>query len=312
MRLGLKPKKLRVPINIASQPGYVAAVSIALGIDQKPRLLNVMVEFSTSTAIDKLDLISRSLRFNRETIRLILEPGEYQFLQIELPAVPAEELKTACKWQIKDLLRFPAEQATLDILTTPSDHGTGNRKQTGFAVAAPNDIILDRMLRFRNTRSTLAVIDIPELAQRNIANVIEEPGRATAVLSLSESGSLYTVSRDGILYFTRTFDISLVALNSHPETRRGLFDRLALELQRSMDVLERQFSFLSISTLWIAPFEHRDELLSLLIETLYLPVKAIELDQLVDCSECAIPSEAMAQAALFLPLGLALRPWDAL
>lgn len=312
MRLGLKPKRHRAPINIASQPGYVAAVSVALGLEQMPRLLNVMVEFSNGTIVEKLELISRSLRFSRENIRLLLEPGEYQFLQIELPAVPAEELKTACKWQIKDLLRFPAEQATLDILTTPSDHGTGNRKQTGFAVVAPNDVISDRMLRFRNTRSTLSVIDIPELAQRNIATAVEEHGRATAVLSISESGSLYTVSRGGILYFTRTFDISSIALDSHTETRRALFDRLALELQRSMDVLEHQFSFLSISSLWLAPFEYRDELLSLLIETLYLPVKALELDQLVDCSECVVPPEATVQAALFLPLGLALRPWDAL
>lgn len=310
MRFGLKAKKQHEPINIACQPGNVAAVRVMQFAPKQPRLLDALVEFSSQTATDKLDLISRSLKLNRANIRLVLEPGQYQLLQIELPIVPAEELKTASKWQIKDLLRFPVENATLDILATPSDHGTGNRKQTGFAIAVPNDLILDRMLRFRSSRSNVSVIDIPEMAQRNIADALEESGRATAVLSISESGSLYTVSRNGILYFTRTFDVSSSALNGSADTRRTLFDRLALELQRSMDVLEHQFSFLSISTLWLAPSEHRDELLTLLIETLYLPVKAVELAQLFDCSQCAMPADSMTQAALFLPLGLALRPGD--
>lgn len=310
MRFGLKAKKQREPINIACQPGNVAAVRVAQSAPKQPRLLDALVEFSSQAATDKLDLISRSLRLNRANIRLVLEPGQYQLLQIDLPIVPAEELKTASKWQIKDLLRFPVENATLDILATPSDHGTGNRKQTGFAIAAPNDLILDRMLRFRSSRSNVSVIDIPEMAQRNIADALEESGRATAVLSISDSGTLYTVSRNGILYFTRTFDVTLSALSGNPDTRRALFDRLALELQRSMDVLEHQLSFLSVSTLWLAPFEHRDELLTLLIETLYLPVKAVELTQLFDCSQCSMPADSMTQAALFLPLGLALRPGD--
>ena len=80
-----------------------------------------------------------------------------------------------------------------------------------------------------------------------------------------------------------------------------------LELQRSLDVLEHQLSFLSVSTLWLAPFAQCEELLGYLIENLYLPVRTINLVEMFDCSNCQLPAEPDQQAALFHALGMALR-----
>lgn len=304
-KFGFKTTQGQEPVNIACQGGQVAAARVSIS-DGRPRLLEAVVETLAGNSADKLDAVSRTLRLKQADIRLLLDVGEYQFMQAELPQVEATELNNALKWQIKDLLKFPVEQSTLDVITTPSDTSAGTRRPSGYAVVAPNELILDRMLRVRTSRSHLNVIDIPEAAQRNIGSALEESGRATAVLSITENGGLYTVSRNGALYFTRNFDITLPALAVSAEARRALFDRLLLELQRSMDVLDRQFSFLSVSTVWLAPFDYCDELLSLLIESLDTPVKAVDLASLFQCGPDVLPVSANEQAVLFFALGLAL------
>lgn len=304
-KFGFRNKQGQEPVSIACQPGYVAAARVAIAAG-KPHLLHAHVEPVAATgSAEKLDAATRALRLKQADIRLLLDSGEYQFLQTEMPQVEAIELKNALKWQLKDLLRFPVEQCNVETLIIPSDSNNA-RRPTGYAVAAANELILDRMLRVRTSRSRVSVLDIPETAQRNIATALEDEGRATAVLSITENGGLYTVSRGGVLYFTRTFDIAQSALATSEEVRRTLFDRLLLELQRSMDVLERQFSFLSVSTLWLAPFDHSDELLSLLIESLDLPVRSIDLAQLFHCAPEVLPASANEQSVLFFALGLSL------
>jgi len=301
--------KRAAPVSLATVPGWAAAVQLANGAEAtRPRLGLVQMLASGAPAGERLDLLARQLRLRRTPLRVLLEAPDYQFQQIEIPAVPAEELKTAIRWQVKDVLRTPLEETTLDVaLPPPMPEGQGARRAQGFVVAAANSLIRERMLQFRAYGAEVAAIDIPEMAQRNLADCLAEPGRATAILSINQSGCLFTASREGALYFTRSFDLNLADLDVPEAARRELFDRLLLELQRSLDVLEHQYSFLSVSTLWLAPFAHADELLTLLIDNLYLPVKPIELAELFDCSDCPLPTDANRLAALFHALGLALR-----
>lgn len=309
MMFARRNKAQRTPINLATLPGQVVAVQLAGPASVgRPRLLLAESIASSAPASERLDQIARKIRLRRTPLRVLLEVPDYQLLQTEIPAVPAEELKTAMRWQVKDMLRIPLEQTTLDVaLPPPIPEGHNQRRLGGFVVAAANSLVLSRMLQFRAYNAEVAVIDVPEMAQRNLADRLAEPGRATAVLSLNQGGCLFTASRDGVLYFTRNFDLSLDSLKGDEAARRDLFDRLLLELQRSLDVLDHQFSFLSVSSLWLAPFAHTDELLSLLIENLYLPVKLVDLAKIFDCSMCPLPTDPDLQAALFHALGLALR-----
>jgi len=307
MIFALGRKTGQATLNLASSPGYVAAVQLASRVyRERPRLQLAQVSASTQKISERLDLAIRQTRLKRLPLRLLLEPSEYQFLQTEFPAVPAEELRTAIRWQVKDMLRLPMDRVTLDI-APPVEQAHGMRRPQGYVVAAANELILERMQQFRAYNASVEAIDIPEMAQRNLADLLEEPGRGTAVLSVSNNGCLLTASRDGALYFTRSFDLSLSSLASGESARRDQFDRIVLELQRSIDVLEHQFSTLAISGLWLAPFSHADELLSQLIENLYIPVKLVVLEDLFDCSTCALPAHPDHQAVIFHALGLALR-----
>ncbi|MCX9155080.1 hypothetical protein OPU71_02965 [Niveibacterium sp. 24ML] len=264
------------------------------------------VLFAQGDDIARWEAISQAVNLRDAPIRVLLAPGEYQFLQVDLPQVAPEELKTALRWQVKDQLAWPVESSTLDVIACVEDPAS-HRRPPGFVVAAANPILLKHMQRFRAHNARVTVIDIPEMAQRNLAQMLDEPGRATALLSIGESGALLTATRGSQIFFTRRFDSPFEAISKSEEGRRAVFDRLVLELQRSADVLEHQLSHLGVSKLWLAPFPHRDELLSLLIDSLYLPVKAIELESLFDFGAEGAPQDELVAAALFLPLGLALR-----
>lgn len=294
------------PVSMAVQPGFVAAVQLVGASDARPRLRLAQCQaISAAGSQQKLEAMARQIRLRRTGVRVLLDRSEYQLLQIEAPTVPPEELKTAVRWQVKDMLRLPVDEVTLDV-APPPEAPEGGRRAMAYVAAASNDVVRERMLGFRVFDADVDVIDIPEMAQRNIADRLEEAGRGTAVLSVNGNGCLLTASRAGTLYFTRHFEMP-GGLSADAATRSEQLDRLVLDLQRSVDVLEHQYSWLAVSTLWLAPFAHADELLSLLIEHLYLPAREVQLAELFDCSECALPGDAAQQGALFPALGLALR-----
>lgn len=302
----------QMPVSMAALPGCAVGVQLARSpAGGKPCLGRVHHVASNATPTARLDLLAREMRLRKGRLAILLEGTDYQFLQIEPPAVPPEEMKTAARWQVKDMLRQPLDQTTLDVLPPPASTPPG-RAQSAWVVAAGNALLRERMLQFRAYDSEVSVIDVPEMAQRNLADCLEEPGRATAVLSINSAGCLLTASRAGELFFTRNFEVSTRSLAASPSARRDQFDRLVLELQRSLDVLEHQYSFLSVSTLWLAPFAQCEELLSLLIENLYVSVKVVNLAEIFDCSACPLPEDTDRQAALFHVLGLALREAEAM
>jgi len=63
----------------------------------------------------------------------------------------------------------PIDQATLDFLTVPAAGAAEGRTQQLYAVLARNQLLEARVREFDDAGIPLAVIDIPDTAQRNIA-----------------------------------------------------------------------------------------------------------------------------------------------
>jgi MSHA biogenesis protein MshI len=51
----------------------------------------------------------------------VLTPRDYNLYLIESPAVEPQELKSAVRWKIKDLLDIPAEEAAIEVFPVPED-----------------------------------------------------------------------------------------------------------------------------------------------------------------------------------------------
>jgi MSHA biogenesis protein MshI len=185
----------------------------------------------------------------------VLRPGDYQLLVLDAPNVPPEELRAAIRWRIKDMIDYHVDDATVDVLDIPVDKTASGRTRSMFAAAARNDIIQSCVEKFQGAGVPLSVIDIPETAQRNLASLYEDKGRGVAMLHLGEESGLLTVSYAGELYLSRRLEIPLSALtrDDDAQQRNDCFQRVLLELQRTLDHLERQFPWVIVTKLLLAP-----------------------------------------------------------
>ena len=255
-----------------------------------------------------LERVAREFNVKRFRCTTLLKPQDYNILLVEAPAVKPDELKAAVRWRIKDMLDYHVDDATIDVLDVPVPAGVAQRAHYMYTVAARNDTIRATLDRFSAAGIPLAVIDIPDTAQRNIAVRLENEQRAIAALTFDQQGGLMTVSFNGELYLSRRMDVTSVELTeAGGELRERLFDRVLTETQRSLDYCERTYPFFTFGRLVIGPFAADAALRAHLAANLYLPVEGLELGQVV-----RLPAEARgwntAQQAKWLKLiGAGLR-----
>jgi MSHA biogenesis protein MshI len=239
----------------------------------------------------------------------VLDRAEYQLLQVDAVKVPRAEAKQAVRWSIKDMLDYPAANATVDVLDIPHDTANPARSRFMYAVAARNEVIKGRIVRFlERTPTGLEAIDIPELGQRNIAAFLEQPGRGLALLSFNREGGLLTFTSGGELYHARQIDVTVEQLQVQDEERRShIYERVALDLQRSLDNFERQFPYVTVNRLVIAPFSRRDGFVDFLKTYLYLQVETFDLTDVFDISNVPELANADLHSQALNVLGAALR-----
>jgi MSHA biogenesis protein MshI len=309
MRFFKKAKKKDGWLAIAVQRDGVAAASIKRARDSGGKPFVRFASFLPGQPdAGVLERAGREGHANAFRCATLLSGGEYQVISVEAPNVPREEMRTAIQWRLKDILDFPVLDATIDVLDIPVDAAVqGRAQQQVFAVAARNSIVKPRQKLFLDAKVDLSVIDIPEMAQRNISAMLEPEGRGVAMLSFGDDGGLLTVSYRGELSLSRRFDVTREQLlEQDHERKHATFDRITLELQRSLDHFERQFSFISVSKLVLAPSSVTglDEYLS---SNLYMPVESLDLATVFDLQRVPELADKALQQRFFLTLGAALR-----
>lgn len=237
----------------------------------------------------------------------LLAPGEYQVLLVEAPNVPQAELKTAIRWRIKDLLDYHVNDATVDVLAVPPNPAGGERAQSMYAVTARNDLLQACIGRFESARIPLSVIDIPETAQRNVATLFERDDRGLAMLYMGGTEGLLTINYRRELMLARRIDVGMqtMAAVSGAE-REEQFQRVLLELQRTFDHFDRQFAYVPMSKLMLAPDPEETGLLEFLAGNLDIPVERARLSAVITFGARS-DLEPKEEWRLFHLIGAALR-----
>lgn len=286
----------------------VRAAAIARRTDARPAILRCTFQPGTHDA-SALEKFGKEIGAARHAVTSLLDPGQYQLLSIDAPNVPAEEMKTAVRWRLKDMLDFPVDDATVDVLPIPADKAPTNRPATVFAVAARNQFVRAKQQLFDAAKTPLRAIDIPELAQRNIAALIEPEGRGLAMLAFDHEGGLLTVTCGGELFLSRRIEVTAEQLADPNENTRDAYnDRITLELQRSLDHFDRQFHTISLAKLVLAPLGAAGAtLLPYLASNLYVPVEQFDLADAFDLAAVPELADAELQRQFFLTVGAALR-----
>ena len=258
----------------------------------------------TATALEKL---CREAGVGDHHVTTLLASGEYQILLVEAPNVPADEMKTAVRWKIKDGLNYHIDDATVDMVRIPASKYASGRPQSLYAIAAANSIIQERIGLFERAGIALNVIDIQEMAQRNIAKLFERDDRALVMLAFDDLGGLMTFTAGGELYLSRRIEISAGQLLDADESLRQQYrDRVETELHRSLDYFDRQYNQLPVDMVLVC-VPDKTGLVEFLAAAMDTRVQKLDLSQVMDIS--AVPALADSDfVARSLPiLGAALR-----
>jgi MSHA biogenesis protein MshI len=234
-----------------------------------------------------------------------LEPADYQILLVEPPKVPPDELRAAIRWKIKDLIEYHIDDATVDVFEVRAEGEAKGAAKAMYAVATPNEVVQKRIALFQEASVPLKVIDIPEMAQRNVAALFESPDKAAAMLAFSPWGGLLTISIHGELLLARRLEVTSVQLGQreHGDHYR---ERVATEITRSLDMFERQRLSVGVGKLLLAPLPQDPGLEQFLGSKLYVPVVGAALHEVMDFADGGEPTPE-EQWEYFYLFGAALR-----
>lgn len=299
----LRKKDADLNTAVCVEPGGVSFAEVRWA-HGRPRL--VACDFRPTLASDANAALQQAAkRAGAHDCATVMPLGSYSLLLIEAPEVPAPELRAAVRWRIRELIDFHIDDAVLDVFDAPA---SGARGQTHlYVVVSRNSEVKALADRLQDAGIKLGVIDIPELALRNLAARLPEDEQGVALLYFGEQRGVIALCRNQTLYLARTLEMGRARLreaaaDGHTE---ALFDSLALEMQRSLDYYDRHFQQAPIGQLVIAPLgEPLPGLVDSLRGSIGLNVRMLELAEIVDGAEKVTPEQA---GACLLALGAALR-----
>lgn len=236
-----------------------------------------------SRPAETLRQLKRGRALHRHRRVAVLQNNQYQCVSLDAPVdLPREDWTAAVRWQLKDSVQFPVDNAAVDLLTVPE--GTSYRTQPQLiVVAAPAEAVRPLMLQGLEAKAPWDAIDIAETALRNLSALCEPEGRAQALLHCEPDHSTLVVTHQGELLFGRRMDLSLAQLNHADEaTRTAAYDHAVLQLQRTLDGFERSFGQVTLARLLIAPMPGMDPFVEHLSPLLYVAVEALTFDEILD------------------------------
>lgn len=169
-------------------------------------------------------------------LHLVLCTEYYQLVQLDKPALAADELLQALPWQVKELVTVLPEDMVLDYIDLPGS----TMQQAKINVVVVSLKWLQQLVKVVDAcGAVISSIAPEEWLLRKLLPVSEQA--TMLVVHQPEHEVLIQIVRDGLLYFSRrTRGFSRIHLSSESELREGTLDRLLLELQRSMDYFESQ------------------------------------------------------------------------
>ena len=195
----------------------------------------------------------------------VLDESQYELQLLERPPVEKEELQEAVRWRLKDLISIPVADAIIDTFPLPDDAYRGRMKML-YAVAVRKTTIESVLLLIKKSGLNSRVIDIPEMALRNIALYLPEMDFGTvAILNLREThGDMLMYSHDA-MYLSRQIEMGFSSLAHEPGAfsldNSVMLERLGLDLQRSLDYYESQLGKGIATKIYALPI--KDESISL-------------------------------------------------
>ncbi|PKI13165.1 hypothetical protein [Colwellia sp. 12G3] len=205
---------------------------------------------------------------------LVLNEAQSQVVQVDKPNVPDNEINSALKWQIKDLVSISPANMVLDYYDAPTLAGGQERINV---VCAPLDELKKLVTATEQGMVKVSAITTQEFAFANLL-----PPQNDAYLLVCQQPNeeiiLIIVKQKQIFFQRRLRGFSQIATKTVNELSLTVVDNLSLEIQRSTDYFERQLKQAPIKGIKVLlPIELEGFLVDKLAENSAVPVSLLEL-----------------------------------
>lgn len=248
------------------------------------------------------ELLRDQVGSSRRLINLVMADQNYQLLLVEAPRVEPSELRAAIRWKVKNLIDFHIDDAVIDVFEIPGQQNRPAGQAMMYAIAARAREIRQRIDLCEAADLDLQVIDVTEMALRNLAAQLEEDVRGVGLLYLDHDHGIITLTRQANLYLSRRLEIGFGALSADFDESLA---QITLEVQRSLDYYDSHFGQPALSGLRVLPgFAEQATLADALAENLNLGSAVYDMNEAIDC-QASLPDNA--PPALALAIGGALR-----
>lgn len=301
----LRQPRLDGWVVVVPQGATAQALYLRWPADGRPQV-RWACQIDWSAPLNNLRDLRRQRALQRHHRLLVLQRHQYQLLPAEAPEVPREQWADAVRWQLRDLVSFPVADAQIDLLEIPAETNQRGRPSVLAAIAPRQELapIAEDALR---ARAPWKVMDLPETALRNLAALLEEPGRGIALLLIDETHSTLVITASGELLQARHIDVSAAQIAEPDEAlRQQAFDRAGLELQRTLDSFERLFSRVTLSRLVVSTTTS-DDFTDYVRELLYVPVVRLRIDDCIDFDGADLAGTLTTATVSPIAIGAALR-----
>jgi MSHA biogenesis protein MshI len=295
--------------------GALAYVQASHAKDGRCHVKRFGVERQGSASAQDFESRLAALGFKAQDVRVMLRPEQYQLLQIDTPAVAPEELRTAARWQIRDMVEAHMDDLTLDVIKVGNDHERAGGHL--FVVAASNSQIRDVLRISQAMHCETAVIDVQDLAQRNLQSAWSRNNgslsRAHASMVVTDDHqALLTICAHEELFYSRRIDLgegfmrsnwgdsalpveaevqgdelSLLVDDMEAQARPGMgltqddenrLQRVVIEIQRSLDLWDRSWPKLVLDQLSVYAGARTYEMATWLRQQLGQAVYPLDVD----------------------------------
>jgi len=238
---------------------------------------------------------------------------QYKLQVVPEPPVSAREMETSLRWALSASNGAALEDCNLAWLPIPTAEQLPARPRQIYAVLTPTAELTAQMAAWRESGLRPKVVDIRETALRNLAAALERPGEGLALVSADAFGVSMVFTFQGALYLDRFIEQPLAELRAaEGEARTRMHERIAQQLLRSVDVISRNYPFITLLRVLVAPMPEdlglQDYLADHVPQQAPLQVLPLDLNEIFDLSRVPELADSSAmQARSLVALGAALR-----
>lgn len=206
-------------------------------------------------------------------LHIVLTNDKSKIIQVERPNVPEEEINSALKWQIKDLVNVPPEKMLLDYFDGPTFAGVKKVNVVCVSKSEVSDLVNDLfsydLKVVAITTEEFAFASLLPIENHATLMVCQQPGEEINLL----------IVKEGQVFFTRRLrGFSTIDTQSQNELMLGVIDSLSLEIQRSTDYFERQLKQAPIKNIQVLlPIENEAFIAEKLAENTNVDVQLLSM-----------------------------------